>query len=77
MSWRSALAAKLVVEIVPVALGGLDEVGLGVVAEDEADAVGVPAVELGREREVGIAPEQDVAEPGLPAQLDRSVIEGD
>jgi len=68
---------QLAVEILRLALGGLDEVGLGVVAEHEAHPVGVPAVKLGREREVGVASEQDVGEPGLPAQLDRSVIERD
>ena len=69
------LGCQLVVEILILVLGGFDEVGLGVVAEDEPDPVGVPAVKLCGQREVGVAPEQDVGEPGLAAQLDRAVIQ--
>jgi len=49
-------------------------VGLGVVAEHEANPVSVPTVELGGERQVGVAPKPHRAEPRLPAQSDRLVI---
>src|SRR6266511_1704504 len=58
-------------------VGGLgDEVGAGVVAEHEANPVGVPAVELGGEGEVGVAPQQDVGVAGSPAQGDSTVVQG-
>jgi len=44
------------------------QIGLGVDAEHEADAVLVPTVQLGRLREIGVATEQDVAETRPAAQ---------
>ena len=65
---------ELVVDLLVAALGFLDQVGLGVVAEDEPHPVVVPAVELGGEREVGVAPQADLVKPGLAAQGDRPVV---
>jgi len=53
-----------------------DQVGHRVDAEDEADVPGVvPAVQVHRLGEVGVAPQQERAEAGPPAQLDRPVEE--
>jgi hypothetical protein len=61
---------ELVVHGLIGALGCLDEVGAGVEAEDEAHAVGVEAVELRRERVVGVPAQADLCEAGLSAQGD-------
>ena len=51
--------------------------GRGVVAEDEAPARRGPAVKGGRQREVGVATQEDVREPGPPAHGDRLIKVGD
>ena len=48
--------------------GQPDEVGPGVEAEDEADSVGVPAVEVLRLGELGVSPERDPAEARTAAE---------
>ena len=45
-------------------LGYVDEIFLGVVAEDEADAwIAVPAIEVLRLRKIGVATHQHMAKP--------------
>ena len=53
-------------------LGQGDQVGHRIDAEDEADVAGViPAVEVLGLGEVGVAPHEERAEAGLPAEGDR------
>jgi hypothetical protein len=49
------------------------EIGAGVDAEDEADSILIPAFEMLRLGEVGVAPLGDLAESALAAQGDRPV----
>jgi hypothetical protein len=46
----------------------IHEALIGIVTEDEAHTVVVPAVQMGRHREVGVASEQHVVEAGVPSQ---------
>jgi hypothetical protein len=59
-----------VVELVRGVVGLGHQVRPGVVAEHEAHALVVPAVELGREREVGVAPQQYVAKGSTLCTID-------
>ena len=52
-------------------------VGPSVIAKHEAHTICVIAIELGREGEVGVPPEQDLLEPGLATECYSFVIERD
>src|SRR5690606_3978646 len=69
------LAVAVFVERLRV-LGVAAHRGAGVVAEDEADAVVVPPVEVARQREVGVATEQDVPKATSPAERDGPIEVG-
>src|SRR6516165_2864867 len=54
-------------------LGQTDEIGVCIKAQDEAYAIAIPAIEVLGLREVRVAAERDLAEPGPAAQADRTL----
>ena len=53
--------------------GDFHQVWLRVVAEHELDSVVVPAIEVFRQREVGVASQQDLAKAGGTTMIDRQI----